>query len=161
MMKKCIGLTLLLLAAIVFFCSCSNEQYSPTGADDPLEHTTDTLVVTYYDTVYVMVNDSTVDTIYISCDTCAFENCNTLGKNVHKVMWFKDGVMVVVNSNTPHARGHTIDICISLRQHDGEYEITLTAWRDKVKPDQTLNVYLNGQHTVWSLGHKQYSTLQL
>lgn len=160
-MKRILSLVLLSLAVIVLICSCSNERYSPTESVDPSACIVDTLVVTNYDTVYVMVNDSIVDTVYIPCDSCAFESCKKLGKCAHKVMWFNHDIMVVVNSNTPHARGHTIDVCITMRQHDGEYEITLTAWRDKVKPDQTLNVYINGQYTEWSLGQEQYSTLQL
>ena len=160
-MKRCLGFALLLLAAIVFFCSCSNERYSPTESVDPPACIVDTLVVTNYDTVYVVVNDSIVDTVYISCDSCVFENCQELGNNFHQLMWFSYNTMVVINSDNPHAYGHGIDICINMRLRDGEYEITLSAWRNKVKPDQTLNVYIDGQYTDWPLGQEQHSTLQL
>ncbi len=154
-MKRFKFIALLSLVAIVFFCSCSNESYCPTVPVDPPE--------SRVDTVYVVVNDTIVDTMYVACDTCAFENCKTLGSRDHSVMWFNNDIMVVVDGDgdNPHAFGHGINICITMRLRDGEYNITLAAWRDKVKPNQTLNVYINGQHTVWSLGQQQYSTLQL
>ena len=162
-MLKYSGLMPLLVTVIMFVGACGSERYSPTVPIDPPEQTVDTLIIIHYDTVHVIVNDSTVvDTVFVSCDTCVFEDCKTLGKKVHKVMWFKDDIMVVIGSENPHAFGHDIDICITLRRpHEGEYDIVLTAWRDQVKPNQTIDVFVNGQLHRWLLGGEHYSSLRL
>lgn len=160
-MLKYSGLGTLFLIVIVFISACDSERYSPTVPVDPPEQTVDTLIVIHYDTMYVVVNDSTADTVFVSCDTCAFEDCKTLGKKVHKVMWFKDDIMVVIGSENPHAFGHDIYICITMRPRDGEYDITLSAWRGQVRPNQTLDVFAIGQLHVWSLGRDHHSSLRL
>jgi hypothetical protein len=156
-MKALFGLGVV-LALIFTTVACDSEKYMPTEElVDTIYLPGDTVIINHFDTVYIVVNDSIVDTVFVPCDTCAFEDCKTLGKCVHKVMWYRYGIMVVIGSDNPHAFGHEIDICITIRKVDDQYEVRLTAWREKVKPNQTLDLTINDKPYAWELGNNPYS----
>ena len=136
----------------------SDTVYLP-GDTVVIEVPRDTVFI-YGDTIFIIVNDTLVDTVYVPCDS-TFEDCKVLGNNVHMVSWFRYGLQVVIGSEEPHAFGHEIEICITIIREDDHINVTFYVWREKIQPSQTLDIWLNGQLHVWPLGSEKSSTLNL